>query len=287
MLLGNFLVSTVYCNDPVLVPREYAQTFLFTIDAKQLGNSAVVSSPRISLEGLTSSVQFQLKNRRNVSITLIPGSCASSEPLYVQASITLLGPQSREDTESKSATVSKHLVEKTRCLPIYLNFVDYDDLLANYTEYGNATFEIEIAVDRVHPNLRPRTFGVVGRKFLFELRNVNLNSTGANRITAPVFNVRDITWSLYAEKWNGSLGVYLKANEYDLSTWFYKVDATFALLSFKQGVDPMKYTFTHTYSVASPIHGNGDLISLPELFDTNKQYIFNNKLNLLVDIHVE
>lgn len=287
MLFCHFLVSTVYSVDPVLVPHEYAQTFLFTIDVKQLANSAVLSTPQINLEGLTSVVQIQLKDHRNVSIALVPIRCISSEPMYVQASFKLLGPQSREDSESKSAIVSKHLVERTRCLPVNLDFVDYYELEADYTEYGNASFEIEVATSRVHPNLRPKAFGVVGRKFLLELSNVNLNSTGVNLITAPVFNVRDINWSLYAKKNNKSLGIYLKANELDLNTWFYKVDATFALLSFKKGVDPMKYTFTHTYSMASPIHGNDELISLSELFDANKQFIFNNKLNLLVDIHVE
>lgn len=276
----------MYCDNIAVLPYELAQTFHFAVDVEKLANTAVISTPKIHLEGSSSVVQFRLKNRRDVTITLLP-DCISFEPKYIRASFKLLEVQGRQDFESKSATVSKHLVEKGRCPPINLDFIDYQDLMANYTEYGNATFEIEITADRVHPNLRPKMFGVVGRKFLFELKSVNLNSTTTNRITAPEFAVRDITWTLYAEKKNGFLGIYLKADETDLNTWFYKVHATFALLSFKKGVDPMKYTFTHTYSFASPIHGNEKLLSLSDLFDTNKQFIFNNNINLLVDIHVE
>lgn len=281
--------STVYCIDAAVLPHEYAQTFHFTLD---LGNPKVNSfqfvTPKIDLDGLSSVIHFRRTiDSPNVKVTLAP-VCISSEPMYLQASIKLLGVSRKEDITSKSITLSKHLVDKTRCAPILVSQLDYYDMAENYTQNGNATFEIELAVNRVHPNSRPIAFGVVGRKFRFELKNANLNSTSFKRIyIAPAFTVRGITWSLYAEKKDKYLGIYLKASENDLDTWFYKADATITLLSFKKEVDPIKYTFTHTYSIVSPIHGNQELISLSDLLDTNKQYVFNNSLSLLVDIHVE
>lgn len=287
MLNFSLPASTVYCIDGVVVTHEYAQTFQFTLDLEHTrAKSFEYTTPRIHLDGLTSNLVFRRYNSPNVSVTLTP-FCSASEPMYLQTTLKLLGVPSKRDVSTKTVTLSNHLFDRKRCDPIFISQFDYFDMMANYTEYGNATFEIEITTNRVHPNLRPRAFGVVGRKFLFELKNVNLNSPTVKRVIAPIFTVRDITWSLFAEKKEGSLGIFLKANENELNTWFYKVDATVTLLSFKKGVDPIKYTFTHTYSMASPIHGNDKLISLSELFDLNKQYVFKNNLNLLVEIRVE
>lgn len=282
-----FSASTVYCIEAVVVTHEYAQTFHFTLD---LGNTTAGSfeylTPRIVLDRLSSTLAFRRRDNSSVSVTLKP-SCNLVQSIYVQTSLKLLRVPSKQDVSSKTATHSNHLVDAKHCEPFVIAHFNYDDMLANYTEYRNATFEIAINTHLVHPNLRPKVFGVVGRRFLFELRNINPNSANVSRIYAPKFNVRDIAWSLYAQKKNGSLGIFLSASETDLYIWFYKVDVTVTLLSFKEGVDPVKYTFTHTYSLASPIHGNDKVIGLSELFDPNKQYVLKNNVKLLLEIHVE
>lgn len=104
---------------------------------------------------------------------------------------------------------------------------------------------------------------------------------------ASEFDLRGIKWTIYTEKKNGSLAVYLKANENDLEKLSWEVHATFALLSFDNSVESIQHKFTHKFDVASPMRGIEKFISWTELFDSNKKFVLDDKANLFVEIKVD
>lgn len=264
--------------------NSFATTFRFTMETSRLTKTPIVT-PSIELNGVQWTVQFKYKNH-NLDIHLIPNfDHATVDSVEVEASYKLLQRIDRED-KTFAKFLTKRLIEKQNAKPLTMEkFVNWNDFKLNFEYQQQATIEIEIITNPLkRKDLRPpHGLDVMTKKALIELENLN----AMDQKVAAEFELRDIKWSIYTEKKNGSLAVYLKANEKDLEKLSWEVHATLTLLSFDNNVESIQHTFTHSYGVASPMRGVEKFISWTDLFDQNKKFVLNDKANLFVDIKVD
>lgn len=264
--------------------NSFATAFRFTMETSRLTKTPIVT-PSIELNGVQWTVQFKYKNH-NLDIHLIPNfDHATVDSVEVEASYKLLQRIDRED-KTFAKFLTKRLIEKQNAKPLTMEkFVNWNDFKLNFEYQQQATIEIEIITNPLkRKDLRPpHGLDVMTKKALIELENLN----AMDQKVASEFELRDIKWSIYTEKKNGSLAVYLKANEKDLDKLSWEVHATLTLLSFDNNVELIQRTFTHNYGVASPMRGIEKFVSWTELFDQNKKFVLNDKANLFVDIKVD
>lgn len=263
--------------------NSFATAFRFTMETSRLTKTPIVT-PNIELNGVQWAVQFKYKGH-NLDIHLIPNfDHATVDSVEVEASYKLI---QRIDRQDKTFTkfLSKRLIEKQNAKPLTMEkYVNWNDFKLNFDYQQQATIEIEIITNPLkRKDLKPpHGMDVMTKKALIELENVN----AMDQKVASEFELRDIKWTIYTEKKNASLAVYLKANEKDLDKLSWEVHATLTLLSFDNSVESIQHTFTHSYGVASPMRGIEKFVSWTELFDQNKKFVLNDKANLFVDIKV-
>lgn len=271
-------------NGANLKLNNFATTFRFTMETSRLTKTPIVT-PGIELNGVMWSVQFKYKGH-NLDIQLIPNfDKATVDSIEVEASYKLL---QRIDRKDKTFTkfLTKRLIDKNSAEALILHkYVNWNEFKLDYDYEQKATIEIEIITNPLNrKDLKPpHGLDVMGKKLLVELENLNT----LNQSIASEFELRGIKWTIHTEKKAGSLAVYLKANEKDLEKLSWEVRATFTLLSFNNNVESIQHTFTHNYSVASQMRGIEKFVNLTDLFDSNKQFVLNNKANLFVEIKVD
>lgn len=264
--------------------NNFATAFRFTMDTSRLTKTPIVT-PSIELNGVQWTVQFKYKNHQ-LDIHLIPNfDHATVDSVEVEASYKLLQRIDRKD-KTFAKFLSKRLIEKQNAKALIMEkYVNWNDFKLNFDYEQKATIEIEIITNPLkRKDLKlPHGLDVMSKKSLIELENLN----AMDQKVASEFDLRGVKWTIYTEKKNGSLAVYLKANENDLDKLSWEVHATFTLLSFDNNVESIQHTFTHNYNVASPMRGIEKFVSWSELFDQNKKFVLNDKANLFVEIKVD
>lgn len=262
--------------------NNFAGTFRFILDIERI-KTTPTNTPAILLNGVAWTVSFKYKNN-NVDIHLVPNFVNNSaDAIEVEASYKLFERIDRTD-KTFAKFLSKRQMKNSETA-IIQKFVNWNDFFTNYVYKRLATFEIEIKTNPVNPKfLKPgEEIDVTSAKSIIELNHLN----ASNLNTSSEMVLRGIKWNIYTEKKNESLSVYVQADEKSLDQRTLRVDATFALLSFKTNVDPIKYTFSHTFRIGSSKLGIDHFVSLTELFNPNKELVLNGKANLFVEIHVD
>lgn len=264
--------------------NNFGTVFRFTMDTDRLTTTPIVT-PSIELHSIMWSVQFKYKNN-NIDIHLIPNfDNATYDSVEIEASFKLLQRIDRKD-KTFAKFLSKRLIKKQNAKALIMEkYVNWNDFKLNFEYEHKATFEIELIANPVNRKdlQSPNGLDVFVKKAIIELGNLN----ATDRKIASEFDLRGIKWTIYTEKKNGSLGVYLKANENDLEKLSWKIHATFALLSFSNSVESVQHMFTHDFYVASLIRGIEKFVSWSDLFDADKKFVLNERANLFVEIEVE
>lgn len=269
--------------------NNFATAFRFTMDTSRLTTTPIVT-PSIELHGVMWTVQFKHKNN-NIDIHLIPNfDNAASDSVEIEATYKLLQRIDRKD-KTFAKFLSKRLIKRQNANALIMEkYVNWNDFKLNFEYEHKATFEIEIIANPVNrKDLKPPNgLDVFVKKAIIELED--LSATG-QRI-ASEFELRGIKWTIYTERnafggYNGSVGVYLKANENDLEKLSWEVHAKFTLLSFNNKIESIQHTFTHDFNVASPMRKIEKFVDWNDLFDPNKKFVFNEKANLFVEIKVD
>lgn len=262
--------------------NNFATSFRFTMETTRLTKTPAVT-PSIELNGVMWSVQFKYKNH-NLDIHLIPNfEKAASDSIQVEASFKLLQRIDRKD-KTFAKFLTKRLINNAEEL-IMEKFVNWNEFKLNFEYEQKATIEIEIITNPLkRKDLKPpHGFDVMSKKSLIELDNMK----AMDQNVTFEFDLRGVKWTAYTGKKDGSLAVYLGANENDLEKLSWNVHATFTLLSFNNNVDSVQHTFTHNYNVASPMRGVEKFLDWNDLLDPNKQFVVNDKANLFVEITLD